>query len=1075
MKTIYFILVVIIICFKISAIQITIDPENKYQKISGFGCHLYNWGNEAKGYYQTDEFVNDYIDDLGNTLVRCELHPNLLVNELPLDKMDDYNNYKSDTTKDNVDNIFKSLAKLSIKSKKIKIIGTVWSPPAWMKSNKKTSSGGELDIKYYKHFAAYLYQYYKFLQDKYGVSLYAISIQNELRFYEPYNSCIYTKEQYRDVLKIVGNYFKEKGCSIKFYGTEDMTNMSSKVISYIESIMADKDTGEYLSSIATHGYSNGVISDGGSITENLKLYNELKKYNKDFWMTETSGESWKWDDNSVFYENGNPSPGALNGLAVKMHTALVYGFISAWTYWSFAGNDSKSIYSLGSNENDWKYVVHKHYSKYIRPDYHRIYAAPDNVNGILVSAFLSDKEDKLVLVMINTKLTKQQINLQIPINISVNNIKRYESNGKDKFQLSEENPEKNNIVFKINPNSINTIKLDIEKINLNDVNNILPEIECDKESCESDTAIPVTLSVYSGYGYFSTNNGKDYQRFDMLYDNGKKTILVKEDTKLMYYAMNDRLKSKVFERDYKIISGKRIDEYLFNDPIIIEAENYNNIISGKGDFVESTWKAVEGPNNSIVMHALPIKLITDAKDDGPAIEYRVNFNKTGKYYFWVRGCGPFSYDSLLGSTIYYGLDGKVTDYMKFQLALQDKPQSLPYNYMLWRVATIDITEAGIHSIIFKMKADNFMLDKFIISNKENFTPDDYISVSTTPKNFKISKIQCNKLYLNWLISNDTYGYKIYYRKYGEKFYPNRYINIENKNTTEVEFNKLNVDNNNADGMIHADTQYEFQISSYSPQGESLPSEIASAKTEKGGSGGNLQLENAKIAGYPIPNSGIFYSEGYQWRWQKCSSEYTTLGSLENKFKRAVVFWGDKSEIVSEKIPGGISNISFRISRHGFATGAEFAIFINDTEVARTNKLSDNDKDIYQYTFPGINIPGDVIIKIKNLTSENGTNSRGTFADFEWTGYIDNAPEPPNRIINEFSKGNNNIAWNKVNDAISYRVYREVNDKYYKLIGEVKDALKYTDTSSVKPFSYKITAVNKYAESKLSKISEAINE
>ncbi|MEI6521436.1 MAG: fibronectin type III domain-containing protein, partial [bacterium] len=446
-----------------------------------------------------------------------------------------------------------------------------------------------------------------------------------------------------------------------------------------------------------------------------------------------------------------------------------------------------------------------------------------------------------------------------------------------------------------------------------------------------------------------------------------------------------------------------------------------------------------------------------------------------KYYLWVRGCGPFSYDNWLGSTVYYGLDDKVIDFMKFQLALQGNPLTLPNNYMLWRKGTINITEAGIHSLFFKMRADNFMLDKFIISDKESFTPDDYISIPSTPENLKINKTQSDKIYLAWSISNSAYGYKLFYRKSGEKFDTNHYIKIENEKTTEVNFDKLYLADKNPDGMVHADTQYDFQISAYSPQGESKPSEIISGKTEIGGNGGSLQLENAKISGYPIPNSGNLYSQGYQWTWQRCSSEYTTLGSLENIFKRAVVFLGDKSEIVSEKIPGGVGNISFRIGRHGYPTGAEFAIFINETEVARTNKLTYKDKEIYQYTFPGINIPGEVIIKIKDMTTENGNDSRGSLADFRWTGFTENAPLPPEKIIRIFSEGKNIISWNKVNDAISYRIYREENDNNFKLIDEVKDVLKYSDTSNVKPFSYKITAVNKYAESILSKISEDINE
>ncbi|NJX17400.1 glucosylceramidase, partial [Tamlana crocina] len=59
----------------------------------------------------------------------------------------------------------------------IKIMGSPWSPPAWMKDNKDTR-GGSLLEEYYPVYASYLVKYVQTMAEN-GITIDAITVQNE--------------------------------------------------------------------------------------------------------------------------------------------------------------------------------------------------------------------------------------------------------------------------------------------------------------------------------------------------------------------------------------------------------------------------------------------------------------------------------------------------------------------------------------------------------------------------------------------------------------------------------------------------------------------------------------------------------------------------------------------------------------------------------------------------------------------------------------------------------------------------------------------------------------------------------
>jgi O-glycosyl hydrolase len=70
----------------------------------------------------------------------------------------------------------------------VKVWSTPWSPPREWKTNHDNNNGGTLDPAHYQDYANLLGDYF-FDQQRRGVSLYAISLQNEPNWEPDYESC----------------------------------------------------------------------------------------------------------------------------------------------------------------------------------------------------------------------------------------------------------------------------------------------------------------------------------------------------------------------------------------------------------------------------------------------------------------------------------------------------------------------------------------------------------------------------------------------------------------------------------------------------------------------------------------------------------------------------------------------------------------------------------------------------------------------------------------------------------------------------------------------------------------------
>ena len=157
-------------------------------------------------------------------------------------------------------------------------IASVWSPPYWMKTNNRidngtpnnsappynpnpTAANNQLRTDMYNEFAEMCVAYVKILKQETGIDLYAFSIQNEPRFSQSYQSCVYNGEAMRDLLKVVGKRFMDEGLTTKLFLPEDVGWLGG-VESMIKPTLDDAGARQYADIVAVHGYDLDGITAG---------------------------------------------------------------------------------------------------------------------------------------------------------------------------------------------------------------------------------------------------------------------------------------------------------------------------------------------------------------------------------------------------------------------------------------------------------------------------------------------------------------------------------------------------------------------------------------------------------------------------------------------------------------------------------------------------------------------------------------------------------------------------------------------------------------------------------------------
>lgn len=407
-----------------SAVDITVDGSKRHQTILGFGTCLISWDPRMAGWYRSPEAARLFGQELRFNIIRANLwgdgtigptdDPNAISHTDP--------SFAAGDPRTPVFIDFFNAVKAV--NGEVLMIGTVWSPPAWMKFNNAIvddASGAIMGLDYtgeksgrkveftnrvkpemYPHFAAWLVEMVKHYQAN-GVDLYAISPANEPQFTQTFESCVWTPEDLATITGLVGQRLEEQGLGhIQLFGPETMTSFNwdnGPNPNYTRAMRDNPLAWRHFDAWATHGYADGVKGES-SANASAQFWDLIKNDGKPYWVTEggTGGHEW-------------PDPVRPGGVALAIHNALVAGNASAFVPWQFA-EGSRSEHNLMPLDGPSKKThAVRHFSRFIPRGAVRVEAAPA-FGDVNASAFVNGQDYTIVLVNPTDGMQSVTVNLR---------------------------------------------------------------------------------------------------------------------------------------------------------------------------------------------------------------------------------------------------------------------------------------------------------------------------------------------------------------------------------------------------------------------------------------------------------------------------------------------------------------------------------------------------------------------------------------------------------------------------------------------------------------------------------------
>ena len=388
---------------------IEIDPATTFQTMDGFGFALTGGSamllhnmSAAKRHALLTELFDDNDNNIGISYLRISIGASDLdasvfsYDDLPSGETDvNMDHFSLATDRQYLIPVLKEILTIN---PNIKILGSPWSAPLWMKTNNN-SVGGSLKPEYYDAYAKYFVKYIKGMAQE-GITIDAITIQNE-PLHDGNNPSMYmpASEQAAFIKTSLGPAFKAANINTKIIVYDHNCDRTD----YPAEIYNDADASQYVDGAAFHLYA-------GSINSLAALHNSYP------------------DKNLYFTEQWIGAPGDFPK-DLKWHTReLIIGASRNWCKsvleWNLAadsnlqphtdGGCSQCLGALTIDGDNVKrnpaYYIIAHASKFVRPGSKRISSnQPDNLPNVAFKA----PDGSTVLIVLNDASVTQAFNMKL--------------------------------------------------------------------------------------------------------------------------------------------------------------------------------------------------------------------------------------------------------------------------------------------------------------------------------------------------------------------------------------------------------------------------------------------------------------------------------------------------------------------------------------------------------------------------------------------------------------------------------------------------------------------------------------
>ena len=388
--------------------SIQVDSNITYQEMDGFGfsltggsaLHINNMSSAKRNELLTNLFS---VDEIGVSYLRISIGASDLdaevfsYNDLADGETDEnLDNFSIEKDKENLIPVLKEILAIN---PNIKIMGSPWSAPTWMKTNNN-SIGGSLNTEYYSVYANYFVKYIEAYKAE-GIVIDAITVQNE-PLHDGNNPSMYMEalDQANFVKNHLGPAFETADIQTKIIVWDHNADNTS----YPITIFNDDEANKYVDGSAFHLY-NGSINNLSTVHN---AYPDKNIYFTEQWV----GSNSEFEDNLLWHTR-----------------ELIVGATRNWCKnvleWNLAANSSLEPHTDGGcteclgaltidGDNVQKnvaYYIIAHASKLVRPGSFRISSTYST--DIPNVAFKTPNGETVVIVVNNTSINKS-FNIIVP-------------------------------------------------------------------------------------------------------------------------------------------------------------------------------------------------------------------------------------------------------------------------------------------------------------------------------------------------------------------------------------------------------------------------------------------------------------------------------------------------------------------------------------------------------------------------------------------------------------------------------------------------------------------------------------
>lgn len=273
----------------------------------------------------------------------------------------------------------------------LKMMGSPWSAPGWMKSSGSLIKGTLLP-RFHDSFAEYFRRWIEAYEAE-GLPIFAITLQNEPHF-EPdnYPGMRLSPAQRASIVgSNVGPLFASRGIHAQIWDWDHNWDEPASPLAVLEDSIARR----YVSAVAWHCY-------GGDISAQSAVHDSFP--DKDTYFTECSGGKWAsvWADNLKWYVS-------------KMVIGNARGWAKGVALWNLALDENDGPHlggcgncrgvvtirsTTGEVTRNPEYYALAHASRFVRPGAVRI--ASTAPNGFETVAFRNADDRSIALIVLNT-------------------------------------------------------------------------------------------------------------------------------------------------------------------------------------------------------------------------------------------------------------------------------------------------------------------------------------------------------------------------------------------------------------------------------------------------------------------------------------------------------------------------------------------------------------------------------------------------------------------------------------------------------------------------------------------------